>query len=146
MKSQSQIIQVFLFFLIGLTLFILLGNFYNTQLFLFSGRISDADRDLLGSFVAENFVVLNSCERCDVANSTIRVQTPLNIFLNFTLTPASASTPAALIVQSQPDLKKTTIWMHNLFASFSKVSGEAFSPKPIILSLSKIQNRLGVTQ
>lgn len=138
MKGQSLIVQFILFFLVGLSVFLSLGNFFRLQLDVFGGTISEKSRELLSSFVTANFISLNSCVACDTANSTLRVQNPQNVFLEVLLDSDS------LDVISQPDAKVTTSTMHNLLLSFVSGSGRAVAIQPIILSLIKTQNILRV--
>src|SRR2546428_10108956 len=140
MKGQTVIMQFVLSFLFGLFLFLSIGNVYKIQFDIFSSTVSQKTRDLLSSFATANFIELNSCTTCDIANSTIHVQTPPSVFLWVVLNPDS------LNVTSLNGQSNATSKIHNLLSSFVSVTGKALVTKPIILSLMKAQNTLSVTQ
>lgn len=137
-KGQSLVIQVILFFTIGLFVFLTLGNFFRLQLDSFSGRSSDENRALLNGLITANYVILKNCKACDNATSSLQAQFPSSIFLQAILDNSGLS------VASQPDGKVLVTTMHNMIFSLAEASGAAGGTEPVVLFYRKGQNILEI--
>ena len=137
MKGQSQIIQYVLFFLIGLSMFGIVGNFYKLHADSLRERITSYSREMLSSYISAYAVQsFTNCKSCDSINITIVVpNTTAGYYHEFYLL------PTGLIVKSIPSEKTYTSTLHNLNQTLS-FYGFSPSTKPIVLSLIKDQNKL----
>ena len=137
MKAQSQIIQYILFFLIGLSMFGIVGNFYKSHAESLREKIASNSREMLSSYISAYAIQsFTNCKSCDSINVTIVVpNTTAGYYHEFYLL------QTGLIVKSIPSEKTYTSTLHNLNQTLN-FYGFCSSTKPIILSLIKNQNKL----
>jgi hypothetical protein len=138
MKGQSLIVQFIIFFLIGFTLFLSVGNFFKYQSDLFRNDIVSSSLSLANSYVSSFIIAaIDSCKECDyvslsvaMANLTAGYVTEINL-TNFGL---NLSIP----------YKYFNSPIHNLNSSLG-LSGKSSSAQPITLTFNRNQNKLEVS-
>jgi hypothetical protein len=141
-KGQSQIIQFMLFFLIGLAIFIIVGNVFKDRLDFYTADVVDANRKLINTHFSGLIVQsMVSCKECDRFNSTTKIA-------NQTAGYASevGVNDQYLTVLSQPGGLMFQSQAHNMLLSVAAAGGSALSTRPITLSYSKNQNILRIFQ
>jgi hypothetical protein len=139
-KSQSLIIQFVLFFLIGFSLFLTIGNFFRAQSDSFRSGIVEKTLELTDSYLSS--IAINSvdtCKQCDFVTTSVKVEnTTAGYFLQ-----ADASTPTGIAVSTAPDYGIFLSSLHNLNESLT-LSGEAYSTEAITLTFNRTKNELEV--
>lgn len=138
MKAQALIVQFIIFFLIGLSLFISIGNFFKYQLEIFRSDTSFLMKKLISSYVSSVVISSLACKQCDFVNSSFKLQnTSLGYFIELSLS------SQGLNVSSVPENKHYISSIHNFNSSLS-LSGKSSSVKIITLTFDKNQNKLEV--
>lgn len=139
-KGVSQIMQFILFFVIGLTLFLAIGNFFRGQLNVFADDIGEVNRKAVASFIGAHAISqFAECKLCDNVNATFKIQnTTANFVLQMTLD------GEGLKVATHPGGKSFVSGVHNILISLTDLSGSVSSVEPIVLSLTKNENKLRV--
>ena len=142
MKSlgQSQIMQFILFFLVGMTLFVGVGNFFRIQSELLQAELSNSSFELIGNYFASAAVVsVDGCKRCGNVENTLRIgDSVFGYYLQIALG------PDGLTVATAPPTNSFKTSVNNLNASVSFVPGSAPSIQPINLTYDRNQNRLEI--
>lgn len=140
MKGQSLVVQFILFFLIGLSIFLAISNFFKLQSDIFREDVADVTRKTINSYLTS--IVISSydtCKQCDSVNVTVKLQnTSADYFYEIFLTSSGMN------VISQPVGKNYLSSMHNLIYSLAIESSSVVTQNPITLTYSKNQNNLGV--
>lgn len=139
-KGQWLVIQFVLFFLIGLTIFIAIGNIFKIRADIFREDIADSTRKLINTFVSSLIVnSFTSCKECDYSRISIKIEnTTAEYFFEI------YSNNSGINVVSQPGGKNYLSSVHNLNLTLN-FSGQSASAKNIILTLTKTQNKLEVS-
>lgn len=139
-KGQWLVIQFVLFFLIGLTIFLAIGNIFRIRADIFKEDIANSTRKLINSLVSS--LVINSfssCKECDYSKVSIKIEnTTAEYFFEI------HSNNSGINVVSQPGGKNYLSSVHNLNSTLN-FSGKSTSTKTIILTLTKSQNKLEVS-
>ncbi len=137
MKAVSLIVQFILFFLIGLSVFLSVGMLFSNQYVLVREDILEERIKNVANYFASQIISLYiSCIECDYASLTINpenIQHPYKIYLhedNLTI--------------SVLDIGKNYSIKLNNFNQTLIFSGEAFSGRPVILTLEKSNNKLRI--
>jgi thioredoxin-related protein len=140
MKGQYLVIQFLLFFLIGLSVFLALGNIFRYQADVFGSNVADSYRKLLNTYISSAIIYgFNNCKQCDVIKITIKVKNETAEYFY-----EIHYTSAGLNVISQPGGKNFLSSVHNLNSTLSPAGTFATSVNPIILTVNKTNNILEV--
>lgn len=139
MKSQSMIVQFILFFVIGLSLFISIGNFFRLQHDIFREDATDLHRKLINNYFSSLIITsVDTCKQCDFVNNEITLERMTGgYFINVSLD------YSGLKVSTQPEAKSFSSSVHN-FNSSLDFTGSATSARPI--SLVRDKTNLTITQ
>jgi len=140
-KAQSLIIQFVLFFMIGFSLFLFVGNFFKYQSDVFRSDITDLNLKLTNSYLS-SFVVnsVDSCKQCDFVQTSIKLEnTTVGYFFEAGLSSNGLS------VSAMPGYKSFVSSVHNFNKSFS-MAGKASSAQAINLTFSRTKNELEVNK
>lgn len=140
-KGQSLIMQFILFFLIGLSLFGFIGTVFKMHSDSFRSNVADSTRKLIGSYISSAIIALQTCQECDYANATVKIE---NMTANYVY--ELQLNNYGLRVFSHPGEGIYNTPIHNLNDTLSMTPGAGFSTNPIILILSKIENKLELTR
>lgn len=139
-KSQSLIIQFILFFMIGFSLFLTIGNFFRTQSDSFRVNIVETTIELTDSYLSS--IAINSvdtCKQCDFVSTNVKLEnTTAGYFIQM-----DASTSAGIVVSTAPSYEIFLSSLHNLNESLT-LTGEAYSAEAITLTFNRTKNELEV--
>lgn len=145
MKAQSQIIQLVIFFMIGLAIFIMISNYFRANLDHASSDISTAGVETVGSYVSAASVLLyTNCKGCDQANITIRASNTTADFI----TRVAFDDSGSLRVSAEPG---GVVYLTNMYSLvgpsgiIANVGGAALTVRPIQLSLLENKNRIRIS-
>ena len=137
MKGISLIFQFVIFFLIGLSVFLSVGMLFRSQYDTVRKDILEQRIKNVANFFAANLLDLYlSCKECDQATLTLEpeeIGTPYKISLE----------EDNLTISILETGKNYSIKLNNFNYSV-EFSGEAFSGRPVILTLDKTKNKLRV--
>jgi len=138
--GQSQIIQFIIFFLVGMTLFIGVGNFFRMQADALQTELSDSSFELIGNYFASAAVAaVDACKQCGTVESNLRISDSVfGYYLQISLG------QDGLTVATAPPTKSFKTSVNNLNASVLFVAGSAPSIQPINLTYDRNQNRLEI--
>jgi hypothetical protein len=136
-KGQSIVIQFLLFFVIGFSIFISLGSFFNYHSELFKQTILSSGMNLTSSYISSAVIAMvDSCKKCDFVNLTIKTHNTsagYPILIKGENTQLNISTP----------FQSLSTTLHN-FLNESRITGSSSSSKPIILTFNRTNNNLEV--
>jgi len=137
--GQSYIMQFVLFFLIGLALFMGLGNFFSIQYQLMRRDTADISIEMINGYLSSLAVVsIDSCMQCGVIENSVRISnTTAGYFLEVELG------ESGLTVSTAPAEKEHTSSINNLNHSVL-LGGSAPSIRPINLTYDRNQNKLEI--
>ena len=141
MKGQSLVIQFVLFFIIGFSLYLAIGNFFRVQSESFRGEITDESLKLANSYLTSNILVAaDSCKMCDYANLTFKIEnTTAGYYYFFDLGQPQVN------ISVIPFANKSFITSgHNLNTSFT-LKGNSSSIKTLTLTFNRTKNEIGVS-
>lgn len=138
--GQSQIMQFILFFLVGMTLFTAVGNFFRLQSEALQAEISNSSFEVIGNYFAAAAVAsVDQCKQCGSVENTMRISDSVfGYYLQISLG------QAGLAVATAPPTSSFTTSVNNLNASVPFVPGSAPSIQPINLTYDRNQNRLEI--
>jgi hypothetical protein len=75
MKGQYLVVQFLLFFLIGLSIFLGVGNLFRYQADAFGASVADSYRKLLNSYISSAIIYgFSNCKQCDNVTITLRIK------------------------------------------------------------------------
>jgi len=136
MKSQSVIVQFILFFVIGLGVFLSLGNLFKFQSEIVRKDVINNSVELTNSFLSSKIIsVVDSCKQCDFVSLDIRLEkTVAGFFTEIDLSNKGLNTS----IDGQSSISS----IHNLNETISTMSGEASSVKAITLMFDRTNNNL----
>jgi len=139
-RGQSQIMQFILFFLVGMTLFTGVGNFFRIQSEALQAEISNSSFELIGNYFASAAVAsVDQCKRCGSMENTMRISDSVfGYYLQISLG------DAGLTVATAPPTASFATSVNNLNASVDFLPGSAPSIQPINLTYDRNQNRLEI--
>jgi len=142
-KGQVVIIEFILFFVVGMTLFVLIGNFFRYQSDIFKNRIIDSSTELVSSYLSSiSITMVDACKECDKIKYNAKINpTTANYFLSIILNGDGKCN--GITVATAPIGMEFTSSIHNLNYSIA-CSGEAPSIEPINLTYDRTQNILSV--
>lgn len=140
MKGQSLIIQFILFFIIGLSIFIAIGNLFTFQSNLLGADIANETRKNIANYIASIIINQNSCKACDRISQTIILRNKtVGEYVQLILE------DEGLFVVMLPSGKYYGMSLKNLEKSF-RTEGFGYSNKPLKIIFSKIENKIEVVQ
>lgn len=139
-KGQSYIMQFVLFFVVGMALFIGIGNFFRMQYDIIRNETSDISIEMTNSYLSSIIVMSSrSCVQCASVESHIKLNDQTaGYYLNFVLN------NSGLAVETSPVEKGYISSINNLNYSFDSISGSAPSIQTINLTYDRIQNKLEI--
>jgi len=140
--GQSQIIQFVLFFLVGMTLFIGVGNFFRIQADALQAELSNSSFELIGNYFASAAVAsVDACKQCGSVENKFRISDSVfGYYLQISLG------SDGLTVATAPPTKSFKTSVNDLNASVYFVPGFASSIQPINLTYDRNQNTLAINQ
>lgn len=138
--GQSQIMEFVIFFLIGLTLFMAIGNFFRMQSDAMQTQLSGSSFELIGNYFASAAVKsVDECKQCGTVENDLRISdTMFGYYLQIT------STQNGLSVSTAPPTRSYNTSVNNLNASVTFLPGSAPSVETINLTYDKNQNTLAI--
>jgi hypothetical protein len=136
MKSQSLIVQFILFFVIGLGVFLSLGNLFKFQSEIVRGDVINSSVELTNSFLSSNIIsAVDSCKQCDSVSANIKLEkTVAGFFTEINLLKNGLNTSI--------DGQSFSSSIHNLNETISGMSGKVSSAKAITLMFNRTNNNL----
>ncbi|RLI98198.1 MAG: hypothetical protein DRP00_02450 [Candidatus Aenigmatarchaeota archaeon] len=137
MKGISLIFQFVIFFLIGLSIFLSMGMLFRSQYDIVRKDILEQRIKNVANFFAANLLDLYlSCKECDQATLTLE---PEEIGIPYKISLEEDNLTISILETG----KNYSIKLNNFNYSV-EFSGEAFSGRPVILTLDKTKNKLRV--
>jgi len=140
MKGQSLVIQFVLFFVIGFSLYLTVGNFFKYQSELFRNDITQESLRLTNSFLTSNMLAaLDSCKQCDYVNLTFKIENTTAGYyydMDFSNSQVNISVPST-------GMNFITSG-HNLNTSLS-LKGKTISSKTLTLTFDRTKNEIGIS-
>jgi hypothetical protein len=139
-KGQSYIMQFVLFFLIGIGLFVGIGNFFRTQYEIARRETADISIEMINGYFSSLIVAsFRSCVQCGSVENNIKINDrTAGYFLEFVLN------ESGLAVETSPPEKGHISSLNNLNYSFDYIGGSAPSIQTINLTYDRIQNKLEI--
>jgi hypothetical protein len=136
-KGQSIVIQFLIFFVIGFSIFVSLGSFFNYQAELLKQNILSSGMNLTSSYISSAVVAMvDSCKECDFVNLTIKTH---NTSAGYPIMIKAVGSQLNVITP----LQSLSTTFHNLLNE-SRATGDSTSSKPIILTFNRTNNNLEV--
>jgi hypothetical protein len=138
MKGQTLVIQFILFFIIGLALFLTVGNFFKLQFDVARSDIINSNLRIVSSYVSSAIInLVDSCKQCEYANVMLGLENKTGYAVKVQL----SSNPRGLNISTEDKFYFSPI--HNLNETFD-MSGESSSFKTLSLTLNRTKNELRV--
>lgn len=139
MKSQSLIVQFILFFLIGFSIFLAVGNIFKFQFFSTQSDIIDLSLKSINSYISSAVIVaVDSCKTCDTASISLNPEkTIAGSFYEIKFDNG---------LNTSTDRKYSFSSIHLLNNSITIQQSKAVSVKPISLMFERTKNNLVVSQ
>ena len=139
MKGQSLVMQFVIFFVMGFTLFLVIGNFFRYQSDRIASEIVSDSLRLTNSYLSSaSIALINSCKQCDDVNyEIILANTTAGSFFEIFLENKTG------LKVSAPENKLSISSIHKINFT-TNMSGFTASNKPIILTYNKNNNQLRV--
>src|SRR4030042_85979 len=138
MKSQVLITQFILFFVIGLTIFLAVGNVFKLHSEAARDDIINSSLKLTNSYISSAAIsAISSCKDCDFVSITLKAED--NTAGYFT------------VITLEKGLNVSTIEkyfftsVHNMNESVDMTSPSLSSTKPITLTFDRTKNKLMIT-
>jgi hypothetical protein len=136
MKGQTLMIQFALFFLIGLSLFALIGNTFNLQAKVYQKEIAEYSRENIASYINAIIAYENSC-KCDLIEYKIELKNTTTGYVTKVIL------LDGLRIVSLPSNQFHFSKLFNLNTTY-QLEGESFSTRPIKITISKTENKIRV--
>ena len=138
-KGQSLVLQFVLFFIIGLTIFLSISNFFKIQADTLSSDALSYGLELTNSYLSSNLLnLVTTCRLCTLSNTTsILANTTAGYYMTATLNSGGLNTSTPYVSK-----KIYTSSIHNLNESVGIVESGSSSGKPISLTYSRTKNQL----
>lgn len=139
-SGQSYIMQFILFFLIGIGLFIGIGNFFRIQYELIREDTADVSIEMINGYLSSLVVAsVDSCIQCGTVEHIVKISdTTAGYFLEVLLN------ESGLVVSTVPSERGHVSSINNLNYSVDFVDGSAPSIQPINLTYDRNLNKLEV--
>lgn len=138
-KAQSLIIQFVFFFIMGFTLFIVIGLSFKAQSDMFREDVVDHMLGLTGSHISAAAVsAVATCRQCDYIEISLKLENmTAGYFFQMDLDKAWMN------VSAVPGGKSLPYNVYNFNESYN-LTGRAASAKPITLTFNRTKNELRV--
>jgi len=140
LKAQSLVIQFVLFFIIGLTIFISVGQFFRFESDIFQNQAAIEGVKLTNSYFSSiALAAFDSCKQCDSVNITVKTSnTTAGSYFQVSLGTygLNVSIPYAAI--------NSTTTYHNINESLTG-SGLVISSRPITVMLNRTKNQITIS-
>ncbi|GEM_PF-1323960 len=139
-KGQTLIVQFIIFFLVGLSLFTIIGSFFKFQTDIFREDVANDFRKLSNSYISAIAITLfDTCKMCDNVNISVKIPTmAADYFHDFEVVNNT------LKVTSRPGENAITTSLHNLNWTIN-LSGGAPSAKIIVLTIENKNKLLNIS-
>jgi len=140
MKAQSQIFQYVLFFLIGLAMFGIIGNFYKNQAMSLRERVNSIDSQVYISAINSNLVkYLSECKHCSGFEFYMKFpNSTAGYYKIFEL----KSNPNLLVVLTVPEGANYSSSIHNFNETLNMSESGVSSVRTLNFSYIKKTNNL----
>jgi hypothetical protein len=140
-KGQAFVLQFLMFFLIGLMLFISLGNFYKYESQNIRNQLRELSVEMINSYMSSLVVSsVGGCSDCGVVEHKLKLRrTYAGNFIEMDLD------YDGLLVKTAPTGAEFLSSMNNLNSSLDITQSSASSIKTINLTYDKNQNKLEIT-
>jgi hypothetical protein len=137
-KGQTFVIQFIMFFMIGMGLFIMLGNFYRYESENIKGQLIDQSTEMIGSYMSSMVVsAVDGCPNCGAVEYNFRLsKTYAGHFIEMDMTSAGLS------VRGVPESLEYTSSLNNLVQSLNIIDSSVNSVQEINLTYDKENNIL----
>lgn len=138
--GQSPVIEFVIFFVVGMTLFVSVGNFFRLQSEAMQAQLSGNAFELLGNYFASAAVTaVDACKQCGTVENGLRISdTTFGYYLEV------SSDQNGLSVSTAPRTHSFNTSVNNLNASVTFLPGSAPSLETINLTYDKNQNTLAI--
>jgi len=139
-KGQSVIVQFILFFLIGITLYIGLGNLFRIQSEVVRSDLIGLYLDMIESYVSSVTVSsVEGCTDCDIVENKIKLdKTYASYFIEVGIN------DSGIFAETAPKQYGQLSSINNLNQSLNIIEGSAPSIETINLTFDKTQNKLEI--
>lgn len=135
MKAQYLIVQFVLFFIIGLTIFLAIGNIFKLHSEVVRDDIISSSLKLTNSFISSAVITATaSCKQCDFVSINLRTMEKIADY--FTEIKLKNGLNVSTIERSFFSS------IHNINESIIIVPSQASSIKPITLTFDRTKNKL----
>lgn len=140
-KGQSYVIQFLMFFIIGMSLFILLGNFFRYQSENIRSQLLEYSTEMIGSHISSLVVSsIEGCPDCGVVEHSFRLaRTYAGHFIEMDID------RSGLKVKTAPEAAEYDSSFNLLNNSVDIPQSSTSSVKTINLTYNKNQNKLEIT-
>ena len=141
-KGQSLVIQFVLFFIIGFTMFLTIGNFFKFQSDDIRNDVGEFSTQLTSNYITSRIVrLVNSCKECNFGNLSFRIE---NTSAGYnTLITAGKKW---ILTDISPISKSTNSSVYNLLLSVDMLKGAVTSAEPVKITYNKTKNQLTLTK
>ena len=136
MKGQTLMVQFALFFLIGLSLFTLIGNTFKLQTQVYQKEIAEYSRKNIASYINAIVAYENSC-KCDAIEYEVGLRTTAAGYV------IRVILSDGLRIVSIPGDEVYFSRFFNLNTTY-QLEGDAFSTRPIKITINKTENKIRV--
>ena len=139
-KGQSMVAQFVIFFLIGIALFVAIGNFYKIQSEYLRENVLDLSVKMINSYIASTIVnSVEGCIECGSIQKNIELEkTYGGYFIEVGLN------DSGLTVKTAPTAEERLSTINNLNEDLNIVEGLEASIKTINLTYTRNQNKLEI--
>ncbi len=135
MKSQSLIVQFILFFVIGLGIFLSLGNLFKFHSETIRGDVIDYSVKLTNSFISSAIIsTVDSCKQCDSISTNMQLEKTIAGFFT------EVELKNGLNISAGGKTFPSSI--HNLNETIGIQPSKASSAKVITLTFDRTNNKL----
>jgi hypothetical protein len=139
-SGQSLIFEFLLFFLIGLGLFIGIGNYFKIQSDMLRGDVAPYSVELANNYLSAVIVSsIDTCKQCDSMETQLKLSdTVFGYYLNVSLA------KGALSIRTSPPGFQSNSTVNNLNYSLSFSEGWVPSTQAINLTYNRNQNKIEI--
>ena len=139
-KAQSLVIQFVLFFVIGFTMFVVVGMSFKAQSDMFREDVVNYTLGLTGSYVSSAAIsAVDTCKQCDFIEMSLKLENmTAGYFFQIEL-----DNQTQMNVSAVPGGKSLRYNFYNFNESYN-LTGRAASAKPITLTFNRTKNELRV--
>ena len=147
-KGQTNVVQFVLFFLVGLSIFTAIGNFFRVQSEILRDDLSEYSVEMINGYMSSIIISsVDGCKGCDTVENTVELSdTVFGYFLEIDMIDINDDENEMLTVYTVPDSALYSSNIHNLKESISILVplGAVSTIQPINLTYDRTQNKLEI--